>query len=420
MKNLLRNAGLAVITATCLFVGRSVLALGFANPDQDARATGQGEAFVAQADDASAVYYNPAGLTQLHGTEVTTGIFVSFINSRLAGAGSGAVMNDMETLPQFYFATDFGLTNSPWRFALGCNIPFGDAADYSASGPFRYIVTESMLAVVNIEPAVAYKFNDKFSLGAGLDIYYSQTDQKNQAYLVPEFGAGTPDGHFHFNGSGQAVGATAGLMWKIIPQLTLGLTYHSPFAITYTGSAQLDLGETGVSSGPAQLAIQFPQSVAAGLAYRPIPRLKLEVDAQWTDWATLDKITISAPGTVFDGTTIPFHWKDSWYYELGGQYDLNEHWTVRAGWIYSQNSVPGNTFSPTVPDSDRQVFSLGLGYAFVPVVFGHLLHVNSDIVYQYSLSQDRNVNIPEGNGTTASGTWKSDANAVMLTTSVNF
>jgi long-chain fatty acid transport protein len=318
-------------------------------------------------------------------------------------------------------ATDFGLTNSPWRFALGCNIPFGDSADYSNNGPFRYIVTESMLAVVNIEPAVAYKFNDKFSLGAGLDIYYSEIDQKNAAYLVPTFGAGTPDGRFHFYGSGQAIGATAGLMWKVFPEVTLGITYHSPFSISYQGDAQLNLGGAGgVSQGPAQLAINFPQSVAVGLAGRPFAGLKLEADVQWTDWATLDKVTIAAPGTVFNGTSIPFHWQDSWYYELGGQYEIDEHWTVRAGYIYSQNSVPNSGFSPTVPDSNRQVFSAGLGYSFKPRVLSHPLRVTVDLVYQYSLSQDRNVTIPLGNGTSASGTWKSDANAVMATSSVNF
>jgi long-chain fatty acid transport protein len=421
MKNLFRNVVFAAMTAACLFVGRSVLALGFANPDQDARATGQGEAFVAQADDASAAYYNPAGLTQLHGTEITSGFFLSFPDSRLAGTGSGGEMNTWAKLPQFYVATDFGLTNSPWRFALGCDIPFGDAANFSNTGPFRYIVTESMMAVVNIQPTVAYQVNDKLSLGAGVNIYYSEIDQKNQAYLVPDFGPGTPDGHFHFNGSGQAIGATAGLMWKVFPELTLGITYHSPFSISYTGNAQLNLGGSGgVSQGPAQLAINFPQSVACGLAWRPIPPWKLEGDVQWTDWATLDKVTIAAPNTAFNNTSIPFHYQDSWYYEFGTQYEIDPHWTVRGGYIYSQNSVPNSGFSPTVPDSNRQVFSLGLGYAFNPQLCSHPLRVTVDLVYQYSLSQDRNVTIPLGNGTSQSGTWKSDASAAGLTTSVNF
>jgi len=420
MKNLFRKVEFAAIAAACLWAGRPAWALGFANPDQDARATGQGEAFVAQADDASAVYYNPAGLTQIHGTEITSGFFLSFPDSRLAGAGSGAENNNWARLPQFYAATDLDQTNSPWRFALGCNIPFGDSVDYSPTGPFRYIVAESMMAVVNIEPAVAYRFNDKFSLGAGFNIYYGDLDQKNSAYLVPTFGAGAPDGHFHFNGTGVAFGATAGLMWKIVPQVTLGITYHSPFSISYTGNAQLQLGTSGTSVGPAQLTIQYPQSVDWGVAWWPLPQWKLEADLQWTDWATLDKVTISSPGTVFDGTTIPFHWQDSWYYELGTQYEIDQHWTVRGGYIYSQNTVPNSTFSPTVPDSNRQVFSLGLGYAFGPEVFSHLLHVTVDLVYQYSLSQNRNVTIPLGNGTTASGTWESDAHAVMATTSVNF
>ena len=78
----------------------TVFGLGFDNPDQDARATGQGEAFVAQADDASAIYYNPAGLTQIKGTEFTSGTGrVFFPYSHLEGGGSGAEMNTMATVP---------------------------------------------------------------------------------------------------------------------------------------------------------------------------------------------------------------------------------------------------------------------------------------------------------------------------------
>jgi long-chain fatty acid transport protein len=152
-----------------------VLALGFRNPDQDARATGQGEAFVAQADDASAVYYNPAGLTQIRGTEITSGGMVMFPDSKLKGAGAGAEMNTMSFLPHLYAVTDFGAAKSPWRFGLGFNVPFGNAAEFAENGPFRYIVTRASLAVFNIQPTVAYQANDHLSLGAGVNIYDATT-----------------------------------------------------------------------------------------------------------------------------------------------------------------------------------------------------------------------------------------------------
>jgi long-chain fatty acid transport protein len=406
-------AGAAVLVVVASVVIPQAFALGFRNPDQDARATGQGEAFVAQADDASAIYYNPAGLSQLRGTEITSGGMISFPNSRLQGAGDGAVMNTMSFLPHFYVSTDLGAPQSPWRFGLGFNVPFGNAADFSKNGPFRYIATETSLSVFNIQPTVSYQVNDQLSLGAGLNVYYGQTELNNRVPVVP----GTPsfDGRFHFYGDGTGLGGTAGLMWKITPQFTFGAVYRSPFRINFEGDAVLKTPFGNDGPHPANSSIQFPQSAAGGLAFRPIKKLKLEVDVEWTDWDNLNNVVLhSTPSAAFNGHTIPFNWQSSMYYEFGAQYDITDKWVVRGGYIYSENSVPGSTFSPTVPDSERHVFSAGLGYS--------LSRIKWDIVYQYSLSRDRKVTIPlqDGLGGTASGTWKSDGHAIMLTSTMQF
>ncbi len=164
----------------------------------------------------------------------------------------------------------------------------------------------------------------------------------------------------------------------------------------------------GNQQKPADTTIQFPQFVKGGYAFRPIPQWKLEADVEWINWDTLNTLTLHAPGAAFNGTAIPFNWKDSWYYEFGTEYEINDHWTVRGGYIFSVNTVPSSTFSPTVPDSNRHVFSLGGGYST-----GRL---SVDLVYQYSLSVDRTVS----NGTAADGNWKSDNHAVMVTTSLKF
>src|SRR5271156_6739222 len=114
MKTPLRLMSTTLLGGAMIASATSVFALGFRNPDQDARATGQGEAFVAQADDASAIYYNPSGLTQIQGTEITSGGMVDFPEAHLKGACSAGQMNDMAFLPHLYISTDFGLTNSPW------------------------------------------------------------------------------------------------------------------------------------------------------------------------------------------------------------------------------------------------------------------------------------------------------------------
>ena len=378
-------------------------ALGFRNPDQDARATGQGEAFVAQADDASAIYYNPAGLTQRTGTELTSGGEMSFAGSKF----NGAVNNTTTSfLPQFYLATDFNKPNSPWRVGLGCNVPFGNAVDLGAGPPFAYLVTKSSLAVYNIAPSVAYRFNEHFSLGADLNIYHGETMlERKVAIPIP----GVPDANFHFRGDGNAVGATVGALYKFNDRHTVGAVYRSPFTINFSGQAVLRDVLAAASSGPnaAHSSINFPQSVAVGYAYRPVPKLKLEVDVEWTNWDPLNTVRLSAGGL---SAGLPFNWRDSFYYEFGAQYELTPHWTARAGYIFSENTVPDSTFSPTLPDGDRHVLSAGLGYG--------IKRMQIDIVYQYSLTTARTVaGSPYG---LSDGRWTSDGHAVMLTSTLHF
>ena len=415
MNKLMHRVVVAAVFGIVGSLGSSqVFALGFRNPDQDARATGQGEAFVAQADDASAIYYNPGGLTQIQGTEITSGAMLAFPDERLKGAGSGEEMNTMAFLPHFYAATDFGAAQSPWRFGLGFNVPFGNAADYSDNGRFKDIVTHASLAVFNIQPTVAYQVNEHLSLGAGLNIYDGTTSLKRNVDLS---GFGMPDGHVHFSGDGQAFGATAGVMWKITPQHTVGVVYRSPFEINFDGHASLKTA-LGTESSPAHSSIQFPQSVAGGYAFRPTKKLKLEADIEWTNWETLHEVVLHAPKAPdLNNTTNRFDWADSLFYEFGAQYELDDHWTVRGGYIYSENTVPNSTFSPTVPDSNRHVFSVGLGYS-VP-------RFTVDIVYQYSLSENRTVSasparVANGLSPASDRTWESDGHAVMVTSSLKF
>jgi len=404
MKTTIRYAGMAAaIGAASLIASTSVLALGFRNPDQDARATGQGEAFVAQADDASAIYYNPAGLTQVKGTQITSGANIDFPNIHFHPSGGGDVHPDDQVafMPHFYAASDFGLEK--WRFGIGANVPFGNKIDWGGSGPLQYIVTRTDLAVYNIETTVAYQFNEHFSLGAGLNIYQAHTSVEQNLPIA--YGGG----HFRFHGNGDAFGATAGLLWKINEQHSIGVVYRSPFSVNFDGLTSVNGNLVGLDgSSGASATINFPQSVAGGYAFRPMPKLKLEVDIEWTDWNTLNTVVLHSPNPAFNGTPTVFNWQDSFYYEFGAQYTLSDHWIVRGGYIYSENTVPNSTFSPSEPDSNRHVFSIGLGYVHP--------RMNIDIVYQYSLSEDRTVS----NGSAVDGTWKSDGHAVMVTSTLKF
>ena len=187
-------AAAAVIGVATMMADAPAWGLGYRNPDQDARATGQGEAFVAQADDASAIYYNPAGLTQVKGTQITSGSYIDFPSIHFHPTGGGDVhpSDRVVLLPHFYAASDFGLER--WRFGIGANVPFGTSIDWGSSGPLKYLVTRSEMAVFNIEPTAAYQFNEHFSMGAGLNIYQGNTSTEQDLPLS------LGGGHFRFTG----------------------------------------------------------------------------------------------------------------------------------------------------------------------------------------------------------------------------
>lgn len=401
---------LTVAVALGLVSATSAFALGFRNPDQGARATGQGEAFTAQADDASAVYYNPAGLTQLAGTEVASGGYISLSSTDYKGAGGNASLDSTAFVPHFYLATDFGKAASPWRFGLGFNVPFGNAVNWGQATPFAMILTKTDLAVFNIAPSVAYRFNEHLSIGVDLNIYHGDTMLENMQVLPsPPFPPATL-GKFHFNGDGNALGATVGLLWKINDRHSFGAVYRSPFSINFKDQARLGTPAGPIGPVGANATIAFPQTVTGGYAFRPTPRWKLEFDIEWTNWDPLNNVVLNAPGAPFNGFVQPFQWLDSFFYEFGAQYQFNDRWTGRLGYIFSDNSVPSSTYSPSLPDSDRHVFSVGLGYTAA--------RWQVDVVYQYTRATDRTVTgSPFG---LTDGKWASDGHLLSCTTTLKF
>ena len=284
---------------------------------------------------------------------------------------------------------------------------------------FRYQLTQTSLQVRNYTFATAYKFNDHFSLGAGLN-YYDSNTELNRLVPFSLLFPGAKDGRFRFDAKGEAFGATAGLLWTINEKHSIGLVYRSPFAIDYHGVVFVKNDPTGsLGRSTATAEINYPQSASLGYACRPTPKLKLEADAEWTDWDTLNTVRLHSPNAAFSadpGARIPFKWESSWFLEGGAQYTLNEHWALRGGYIYSQNSVPDSTFGPTLPDAHKHVFSLGTGYTAG--------RINIDFVYQYTLSEDRTIRHSadtnfDGAGD-VDGKWQSDAHTFMITSTIKF
>ena len=376
---------------------------GIEVPMQSASAAGQADAFTAQADDASAIFYNPAGLTQLHGTNISAGAYLLQPEYHFEGVnGSNQRMSLPSFLPHLYVESDLGTDR--WRFGLGLNNAYGINEDYGNKGVLNTLVDEAQLSVINIAPTAAYKIDDHLSVGMAFNIYYGDLLlTRNVIVAAPP----VPEAHFHYRGDAVAFGVTPSVLWKINDRNSIGAYYRSPFSLDFDGHASLYVpGPALIGPSNAKASLAFPQSVGVGYAYRPIQPLKLEADVIWTDWHAVKQLTFNSSDPHFNGQTLPAHWDSGFTYRLGAEYKLNDDWTLRTGYAYSRDAVPTSTFSPIVPDSNYHLFAVGVGYSAAR--WG--IDVAGNYIYRERHHVSNDVNSP-----TVDGEWSNEMFGLMTT-----
>ena len=346
MKN---TVSLTILAGACLPL--PALALGLRVADQDAAATARGNAFAATADNPSALYYNPAGISQLEGTQARVNFYgINLESTYTAPSGTKArTKSKLQGIPDFYFTT--ALKSAPVTLGVGVFAPYGLGVEWpDSAAPFR--ATKGELAYYSFTPVVAWKPHKTFSIAAGPTINYANTEFQQTLFPRP-----TPLFQTRLRGEGTDVGFVAGAQWKPLAQHAFGLSYRSATTINFQGTL-----DTPAGSAPANARIKFPQHLIAGWSYRPTPAWNLEVNVDWTDWSRLQKVDVKSGGTTV--STLPFNWKNSFFYEFGVTRYFDKGWHASAGYIYSENSVPDATLNPIVPDSDRHIFSLGGGRTY--------------------------------------------------------
>jgi long-chain fatty acid transport protein len=389
-------------------IGSFAFGGGIEVPMQSSRAAGEADAFTAQADDPSAIFYNPAGLTQLNGTQISAGAYYLQPLFHFQGdAGQDQTMTLPTVLPHIYAESDFGLRRL--RFGIGVNDVFGINEDWGDNAPLENLVTQAQLTVINIAPTIAYQLTDHLSIGTAFNVYYGSLVLNRD---VPIAAPPVPEAQFHLRGDGFSFGVTPGLMYKIDNRNQIGAYYRSPFTMNFSGTANVKssvIPEIGPS--PAKAPLDLPESVGIGYACRVIDPLTLEGDVIWTDWHSVDQLLINSPNPAFNGQDLPAHWMSGFTYRLGAEYRLDRHWSFRAGYAYGQNSVPESTFSPLVPDSNYHLGSVGVGYAAD--------HWRVDVAYEFIYRETRQIQ-GSVNSPTVNGTWNNQMNGLMATFTVLF
>ena len=359
---------------------------GFGLNEQGAKASGMANAFAAQADDPTAVYFNPAGIVQLDGTQVTIGASpvmpqAKFENTTPAGSDPGNFRksspgdktnldDEVITVPNAYMTQKI---NDRASFGFGAFSNFGLVTNWPNSWPGRFIPggTYSELATLSVNPVLAFKPHQRVSLAAGPVMQYLYFELKQKQFTGP----GNPELSSKFKGDDVDWGWNAALMVWLTDNLKFGASYRSEVRHRIHGQLKVspDIGaDTGFTAN-----FKTPANAYLGLAWTHGP-LTLEFDAQWTNWSSFGELAAKFNRPVGAGTTglaVEEDWHDAWGYRFGAQFAVNQYLDVRAGIAYDESPIPSKSVSPRIPGGDRWIYAVGFG--------GHFNAFTADLAYQY-------------------------------------
>lgn len=397
---------------------------------QGGAATAQSGAFAAQADDPSAIFYNPAGLTQLSGTQIEMG--TNLMNGRtrfknLDGEYTKGNLDGVIAYPPpsyFYISSHFkALGIEPLHrvaFGLGVFSPFGLRTRYSEAGPLSSAQTFGSLPLIDIKPTFAIQLSEQLSVAFGPD-FYTFTNLIAEGESRIQFGNPgipglPPDARIEFRGRDTAVGFHLGLLYTALqypdghPMLNIALVYKNRASLDLKG--ELRANKQIVS--PAKATLSLPRVYSAGFAFWPIhdteQQWKLEVDVDYSDWESFNNLDIK----LNEQNRLPFpqEWNSSFFVKFGTEYrwfkpSILPSWEIalRGGYGFSETPVPDRTFIPLIADSDFHTLSLGLGLScrkngyflgLIPCGTGIGIFktesIDLDLSYQTIFLEARNVN----------------------------
>jgi long-chain fatty acid transport protein len=434
------------VLVVLMFAATSAEAAGFRLPEAGAKAMGMGFAFTAQADDPSAIYFNPAGLTQLEGQNVKFGVtYVRENGGTFTGTTpltGGASLSETQKDLNFYVPNAFYTRRASPDLAYGVGLfaPFGLGQEYRDRNTsiFRNQITMIELMTLVVNPTVAWKVNEVLSVGAGIDFLYGKAELARTGVVNNTPGGDTQVNIFKLDleGDGTAWGYNFGLLLTPSERVRVGFAYRSPFRLKIKdGDVKLtDISSTGlVALGGASAqdvfggatfntkgstTINMPATAALGAAYTA-GRLTVEADADWTFWHSFRSLDIDIRNNtaLLPDSSTAKDWKDVVAIHLGGEYRVTDPLALRLGFRYDPTPVPAETMGPDLPDADRFFYSAGVGYKFSSWTF--------DLAYMYVDKKDRTVNNQTtpafpSYGTGFNGTWKGDAHLVALDVGYRF
>ncbi|MAX54866.1 MAG: Long-chain fatty acid transport protein [Alcanivoracaceae bacterium] len=375
----------AVLAAAIAAASTQAMANGLALNEQSASSAGSAYAGRAStAANASTLFGNPAGMSRLERAEVSGGLAFIDASTDISDAEgqlapglpvSGTNDGDMvpfSTIPFGYYVTPI---SDKLHAGIGVYAPFGVESDYENGWQGRYEGVTSMVQVVTIQPTVSYAFNDRVSVGFGPTINHISgelTSNVPAAAFNPALAA-MSDADVEIEGDDIAYGYNLGVLFGITDRLDWGLTYHSK--VDYSLEGDTTISGTPAPVAPAidgkydaELDITMPESVDTSFSFQATDALALYAGATFTRWSRLEGIEVENSGvnamfqSSFGTITEELEWEDTWSFAVGGAYQLNPKWVIRAGYAFDESPTNDQHRTVRIPVSDRDIYTLGAGW----------------------------------------------------------
>lgn len=340
------------VAGALLVMSGGAAASGFALIEQSA--SGLGNAFAggaAGAEDASTVFFNPAGMSRLSGKQIAVAVHDITPSAKFSGTGAsgtdmGGDAGGSTFVPNAYFTMEM---QPNLKMGVGVNSPFGLQTEYDAAWVGRYQAIKSKIETINLNPSVAYQVNEALSLGAGVDYQHISGELSNFAGV-----AGTAT----VKGTDYAWGYNLGVLYNISSSTRIGVAYRSAISYTLTGTVTTAFP---AANGPVSLDLKLPDTLSLSGFHQLNDKWDVMADVTWTGWSTFKQVKV-VDGTGATISNTPENWKNTVRVSVGATQHYNEQWLARVGLAYDQAPVQDAFRTARIPDNNRTWLALGGQY----------------------------------------------------------
>ena len=317
----------------------------------------------AQADNATTVFWSPAGITRLDQQELLVGATLAVTESKFevdeSNRSGGSADNDTSLLaiPSFYYAHPI---NDKWSAGAALTVPSGFGNTYGKSWSGRYLSEESDLAFVALSGTLGYRFNDHWSIGGGPIVLY--TDSTSKARVNNLVG---PDGKIELEEDGFGLGWQLGLMYEFSESARIGAVYRAEIDPDLSGNPKLNnldplleagLNALGLLDEDIDVDFKVPEQVQLGYYQDLTKDWSFTLDAMWINMSQfgINHVSVDSASVSLDGS-----FKDTWLFSAGLRYQYRPDLAFSVGGLYMTS--PTTDARRTIALPVDRVIAVGAG-----------------------------------------------------------